>query len=205
MADISTVKGEPENPTAELYRRIIQTSHCRFIGARRLALRDTIAQWTLSLVSVALIAIPLLQAMNLTRAVEAQALNVLEVILAVVVLVCSLLINKENNALRADRMHSCALELRNLAWELLPHKDAELHEHTFKEFVAKYASIMKAFENHASLDYDCLRLQQRAWYYPTKRKYAWAVCRFAFGYIVSLAPYVGLALAIVVSLTFILY
>jgi hypothetical protein len=149
-----------DTPLKELYRRIRLTAGARFNAARRLWRHDRLAQWSIALSSVALIVLALVQAVGIETTVSSRALSVVQVSLAVLVLVISLLISRDNFALQAYRMHRCGLELNRLKRRIEP-RLASLHDDDFFCNVSEeYYGILCEHENHAPIDYDLYRLNK---------------------------------------------
>jgi len=182
----------------ELNRRIAKTSKCRFIAARRLGQHHKFSQWTISLISVLLIVIPLLQAIGVTTRYSPQFLSVIQVSLAVLILVFSLLIGMDNYAVRAERMHNCGLELRNLAWGLEAFKGKGGSDEEYRIYCERYFTILKSYENHATVDYLQSKLKERKWYYPTRISFALAVVKTGLVYAMGFTPYIFLFIVMLV-------
>ncbi len=185
----SAAQGDPYD---ELHRRITKTSRIRFLAARRLGAHARFSQWTIALLSVVLIIIPLMQALGALTRFGPQLLNVIQVALAVLVLVFSLLIGMDNFAVRAERMHACGLDLADLGREIEFRKDS--HTSTAAEDYhrdrERYYAILRAHENHANLDYYRTKLDEPLWYYPGKWKYRWGLFSTAAWYLFAFSPYV---------------
>src|SRR5262245_13249635 len=115
---------------AELHRKITKTAKARFVAANRLTLHYQLSQWTVALASAALLILPLVQAFGVSVNSSPQQLNVLQSILAVVVLVFSLLLGAENFGLKAEKMHRCGMELNQLDQEMAGHlnDDKEIYD-----------------------------------------------------------------------------
>src|SRR5690348_13379176 len=96
---------EVESRVAELLRRTKLTTKSRYRASERLERHHKFSQWTVSLVSAALVFIPMMQAFNVHIGVDAIYLNAAQAILAVLVLVYSLLLGQENFISRSEAMH----------------------------------------------------------------------------------------------------
>lgn len=88
--------GELDNRLKELLRRTKITTKSRYRASERLERHHKLSQWTVSVISAALVFVPLAQAFKITVGVESLYLNATQAILAVFVLVYSLLLGQEN-------------------------------------------------------------------------------------------------------------
>ena len=79
--------GELDNRLKELLRRTKITTKSRYRASERLERHHKLSQWTVSLISAALVFVPLAQAFKITIGVEEPYLNATQAILAVLVLV----------------------------------------------------------------------------------------------------------------------
>jgi hypothetical protein len=178
------------NRFEELHRRVNKTSRCRFIAARRLERQYKLSQWSITFLSVALIVIPLLQAMNVPMRFNSQLLNAIQVAIAVLVLAFSLLISMENYSVRAEKMHSCGLDLRDLALTLQSYLNKEGSDEEYKLLCEKYHAILRSYENHAAVDYDHYRLQERSMYFPKPWDYYKAYIGIKWNYVLGFLPHI---------------
>lgn len=177
----------------ELYRKVRITAGARFNACRRLTWHDQVTQWSVALASVALIVVPLLQVVGATTGVSSQLLTALQIILAMFVLVFSLLLSRNNHAVRADRMHRCGLELKRLLRQLQSYRGRDVDDTTYATFSQSYDDILNQHENHASSDYERYLLYCREEYYPGR---SWSLLlpwiRAQLTLAVEFAPYVAL-------------
>lgn len=81
-----------ENRIEELIRRTRITTRSRYRASERLERHHKFSQWTVSLISAALVFVPMMQAFNIQLGVDAIYLNATQAVLAVLVLVYSLLL-----------------------------------------------------------------------------------------------------------------
>lgn len=174
----------------EQYKNVKTVTRTRFAAARRLQLHDKIAQWTVAMLSVLLILTSLVQALNATNtAISPAALNVIQVSLAVFVLVFSLLIAKDELALKADRMHRCGLQLNQLLRRMEPYREAPNSHPKYDEFAEGYHQILSESDNHKTLDYIAYKLSKPTEHYKSD----WTLLLARVGYFIRhlawLAPY----------------
>lgn len=136
----------------ELHDRVVKTTTCRFFAHDRLKAHHQFSIWTISLFSLGLILIPLMEAFSLNLYAEANTIKFIQVSLALVVLVFSILINSSNYSVRAEKNHQCGLLLNAFCRKVhkaLASKDNE----NYDQLVNDYDAILQKFENHAPVDY----------------------------------------------------
>lgn len=166
MSDRAT----PATPFLELYDRIDKTGRCRFKAHRRLLAHAAAAQWTVTGLSVLLIALPLLQAYGVVSASDGRY-NVTQVILAVALLAFTLRLEASNFAVRAERMLDCGKELSTLMHRIFPFRDAP-YDSRYDALLVDYEQIVARYENHTDADYRLMKLQMTDYYKPTGWEYA---------------------------------
>jgi hypothetical protein len=124
-----------------------------FCMSRRLAAMNGFSQWTLSLLSVGLIIIPLLAVTKMTLRYEQNVIDFASIALAVAVLTFSLLIAGNNYAVRSERAHTCGLELNEILREMRFHaKDSDRMKH-YQRFENSYSALLRRYENTDQIDY----------------------------------------------------
>jgi hypothetical protein len=124
-----------------------------FSMSRRLAMMNVFSQWTLSLLSVGLIILPLLTVTKMPVRYEQNVIDFASITLAVAVLAFSLLIAANNYAVRSEKTHSCGLELNEILREMRFHaKDIDRMTH-YKRFEDGYSDLLKRYENTDQIDY----------------------------------------------------
>ena len=152
----------------DLYRRVDVTTSIRYNSATRLSFHHRFSQWVVTLVSVSLIVIPLFQAMEVPLKSSPQLLDAVEVLLAVIVLVYSLLLGNENHANRSEKMQTCGLELGRLSRKIYPYLDQPHNQKTYEYFSHEYHNILEKYPNHDPIDYKLYRIRHREKYYTNK-------------------------------------
>lgn len=141
------MKIELENKFSELNRRVKLTSKARYCASRRLSLQSLLSQWTLALLSVALIIISLISAVKMNTAFSEEYIDVMQIIFAVLVLTYSLLLGTGDYSARSVRIHRCGMELGKLARKIKPlekndHEDEKYENHNHVDYLeADYSSI----------------------------------------------------------------
>ncbi len=189
-----TSESPTENIFDELYRRVYITSRSSFCAARRLEQQSKWSQWTVALASVALVVIPLAQSVDLPLPLDAKILNVLEIFLAIVVLVFSLLIGAENYLVKASEMQQRGLELAKIYYALEPYRAKGGNSKSYERFYKEYDVILSKHENHLPIDYDEHKLLKRKDFYKTDKEYNLAWVSFNIKRILSWLPYLFLLL-----------
>lgn len=156
------------NSIKELLRRVEFTSKARYNGARRLGLHNIFSQWTLAYLAVGQIAISMVPALKLHNNFSEDYTNFGAIFFGVLVLAYSLLLGMGNFSSRSVVMHSCGMELGNLARELhLLDKTPDVSPGKYETVAKEYYQILAKCENHAHQDYlatnASLKLNELAW------------------------------------------
>lgn len=149
--------GEPDNRLHELLRRTKITTKSRYRASERLERHHKLSQWTVSLISAALVFVPLAQAFGIATGIQAVYLNATQATLAALVLVCSLLLGQENFVSRAQAMHRNGIELGRFARKLAGKGERIPGEECFK-LAEEYYDTLDKYENHKPIDYLYTRL-----------------------------------------------
>lgn len=148
---------------SELNRRVMVTSKARYSASRRLAFKNKTSQWTLALLSVALILIPLISASGMPVNFDSKYIDVMQIIFAVLVLTYSLLLATGDFSARSVKIHRCGMELGRLARKIMPYEgkdDAKKYE----EFYNEYYNCLEKYENHEEVDYLIADYSTKSWY-----------------------------------------
>jgi hypothetical protein len=153
-----------------LYTKMRKTAKARFNCAKRLSTHQTLSLWSLPLFSAGLIGMTLLSALHIRTNLSPPFYDLLQVMLALLVLIISLVLSGNKYSDRAERMHRCGLELNALCHEILPECVANRdNTEVYNRTLQKYGAILNAYENHADIDFDLVRLELSdeypfAWY-----------------------------------------
>lgn len=138
----------------ELMRRVEFTSKARYNGARRLGLHNIFSQWTLAYLAVGQIAISMVPALKLHNNFSENYTNFGAIFFGVLVLAYSLLLGMGNFSSRSVVLHSCGMELGNLARELhLLDQTPDVSPGNYDLVAKEYYRILAKCENHAHQDY----------------------------------------------------
>lgn len=149
--------GELDNRLRELLRRTKITTKSRYRASERLERHHKLSQWTVSLISAALVFVPLAQAFGIAAEIKAIYLNATQATLAVLILVYSLLLGQENFVSRAQAMHRNGIELGRFARKLAGKGDSVPDDEYF-QLAEDYYDILDKYENHKPIDYLYTRL-----------------------------------------------
>lgn len=141
-----------EDRARELLRRAELTTKARYGAADRLERHHKMSQWTVSLLSTALVFIPIAQALEVSLGTKAMYVNATQAILAVMALVYSLLLGQENFISRSEAMQRNGLELGKFSREL----DGMIEGLSIEQYSKmnnKYYEILSKYPNHKPIDY----------------------------------------------------
>jgi hypothetical protein len=162
-------KHEEIEKNQELFRRVETTCKSRYNASSRLQWQHTFSQWTIALLSLTLIIVPLIELSSIPVAYSSSYVDVMQIILAALVLVYSLLIGTENFSRRSEKLHRCGLELGRLARQIKPYKEGEESGIVkYEELQNRYYDILEKYENHARIDFLFTRLDMHQIYYPNQ-------------------------------------
>jgi hypothetical protein len=150
--------GELADRIEELLRRTKRTTKSRYLASERLERHHKLSQWTVALLSCALIFIPMVQAFDVQTGYSPQLLNFAQAIAAVLVLVYSLLLGQEGFVLKADSMHRNGVELGRLARTLAGLNGRDIPDDEYQRLVDQYYGILEKYENHKPIDYQFAKL-----------------------------------------------
>ncbi|MGF1486187.1 MAG: SLATT domain-containing protein [Prochloraceae cyanobacterium] len=151
----------------DLKESISKTRECRFNAARRLSNKNQLSIASISFVSVYSIAIAIIQ--NIFDFSECKNLNnvftIVSILLSIFILVVSLLEGANNYQLKADRLHSNAIELSAIAREIKCLKILNLSEKEYREKLCELGNqyenkIKNCPENHNPLDYELFKVEE---------------------------------------------
>lgn len=158
------MKLEIDNKFSELNRRVKLTSKARYNASRRLTLKNNLSQWTLALLSVSLILIPLVSTSNIDIKFDSKYVDIMQIIFAVLVLTYSLLLATGDYSARSVKTHRCGMELGRLARKIKPHEGSEDVNGKYDEFANDYYNCLEKYENHENVDYLVSDYTSRNWY-----------------------------------------
>ncbi|WP_350657556.1 SLATT domain-containing protein [Psychrobacter sp. S1-30-MNA-CIBAN-0213] len=121
--------------------------------------------------SMGLIAIPLIETFDLKTNFSSNYTSFIQVVLAVVILVISILLNMANFPVRAEKMHQCGLLVSTLARKVHRHMNEDSSSIKYDDLVKDYENILQRVENHSRVDYlyaknNLTSHYNNQWYFP---------------------------------------
>lgn len=162
---------QKESHYEELYDRMIKTAACRFAANDRLRAHHNISLWTITFFSMGLIAIPLIETFHLKTNFSSNYSSFIQVVLAVVILVISILLNMASFSVRAEKMHQCGLLVSALSSKVHRHVNEKSSSVKYDDLVKEYDNILQRVENHSRVDYlyakkNLTSYYNNPWYFP---------------------------------------
>ena len=192
-----------ETPAQHLLRSLQITSSARFNASRRLRLHQDVSLWAVSVFSVVLIVVPLLEPFGVKTNLNSQLVNLLNIVAAIIILVISILVNSSNFAERSEKMHRCALELNALARDVeLRIQEAGVEATNIKDLQARYDEILTRYENHEDMDFRVAQVKKAAEFYSIKW---WQRVRLFVDTLKSFSLYFVLMLVAVLYILFLVW
>lgn len=144
---------QKENHFEELYDRVQKTASSRFFAHDRLKNHHSASLWTITCFSMGLIFVPLIHTFGLEARFSSAYTSFIQVVLAIVILVISVLLNMANFAVRADRIHQCGMVLNALARKIHRHINGKSGAEEYDALVKEYDDVLQRYENHSRIDY----------------------------------------------------
>jgi hypothetical protein len=143
---------QTNSPFEELFQDVYQTCGMRFEADRRLRFHDKVSNIVVSFFAASLILFTLFRVLHVAKCNE-QVLSIAEIFLPVFIIVFSLLVARNDYALRADRMHRSALELNDLKRRLRLYRQSSVPmSGVYDDFAKEYSNILSHTDNHDQLD-----------------------------------------------------
>jgi hypothetical protein len=164
---------EPNYRVEDLLNRIGATTNARYKASERLARHQKLSLWTLGYLAFALVAIPLLQALNIQTGVDPAYMNAAESVLAILVLVYALLVGMEKFVSQTGDMQRGAVELDRLAERVVARNPQRMTDAEYAGFAKEYFDIVEKYESHQPLDYLFTRLGDRPQASKEWPEYVW--------------------------------
>lgn len=148
-------------PMLKLYQNIRITYSARFNASRRLAHHQRWSLWTITLISVGMVMIPLLSVFNVPLTVASGPLNVLQIVSGVMVIAFSVIVNMSRYSHRAERLHLCGVELKMLGREMYNILDREIRDEEYVDFLGRYNGILTRYESHSNVDFAIAKAEKQ--------------------------------------------
>lgn len=163
---------------------IEKTAKNRFLASSRLEAHKHWSIWTVTLMTICVIGLALIQAMNIGESSSSQETTYAITLLSTFILVYSMTMSMSDFSLRAHHFHQCGLELMKLRGQVF---DESMNNNEKQDKYAllnsEYGAILDKFENHSAIDY--LRMQAsakntREYYNIGFFKEAWIKLKYSF-------------------------
>lgn len=174
------------NHFEELYDRVQKTANSRFNAHRRLIHHNNASLWTITCFSTGLIIIPLIQTFGLQTRFSSEYINFIQVVLAIVILIISIILNMTNFAVRADKVHTCGMTLNAFARKIHKCINEPLSSDKYDEIVNEYERVLQKYENHSNVDYLFTKLRMTNYY----KNPWWFFAYVRIIYMVQFLPYI---------------
>jgi hypothetical protein len=158
------MKVELENKFSELSRRVKVTSKARYNASRRLSLQNMMSQWTLALLSVALILISLMSASEINILYSQSYVDIMQIVFAVLILAYSLLLGTGDHSARSVKVHRCGMELGRIARKIKPYENSDEDHDVYEILYNEYYNCLEKYENHEDVDYLIAQYESKDWY-----------------------------------------
>jgi SMODS and SLOG-associating 2TM effector domain family 5 len=123
-----------------------------FAASERLIFHNSVSQWTLSILSLGLIVIPLLTVTKMPLRYSQNVIDFASISLAVAVLMLSLLIGANNYSARGEKMYQAGLEFNKLIWEVRCFEFDGNRMDKYNDFSYRYVEILRRYENVGNID-----------------------------------------------------
>lgn len=195
---MTTATSLPASAYEKLADNIYIVNRNYFSASKRLLLHNACSQWTLSLLSLGLIVMPLLTVTKMPLRYPQNVVDFASISLAVAVLMFSLLIGANSYSVRAERMHHAGLELNKLMREMRYFASEADRMSKYRTFDDQYSGILSRFENVDDIDYARakistlkdsapIKLHIRYWFLFTREMCIYAIALILeFGFIALL-------------------
>ncbi|CAI8732853.1 SLATT domain-containing protein [Pseudomonas sp. IT-P294] len=165
-----------------LRQMISKTVASRFQASRRLTLHNNLSLFSITLFSILLILVSMVQAVGLKFAVSDYVVNIGQLFLSILVLCFSIAITMSDFSLKSSKQHDCGMELNELVTYLKNKWDIELSDDEYNDSVKKYYSILAKYENHLDVDFNKVVAPKKICSKENLNYYA----RFGFYYVLLL-------------------
>lgn len=149
-----------------LYKRMDTTSKTRFAASRRLNWHSKLSTYSIVGISMFLIFISLMQAYQIGSNINDKKILLIQVFSSIIVLVYSLIIEKNDYSNLSDKLYSCASKIGKLKQEIFPYvvfKSKDEHKEItydktellkiYNEYTKKYYEILDLYETHSKNDF----------------------------------------------------
>jgi hypothetical protein len=123
-----------------------------FAASDRLNFHNLVSQWTLSILSLGLIVIPLLTVTKMPLRYSQNVIDFASISLAVAILMLSLLIGANNYAARGYKMYQSGLDFNDLLRDMRYFESTADRMTHYQDFSIRYGNLLRRYENVSSID-----------------------------------------------------
>lgn len=153
-----------ETPEEHKLRAVRITAAARFAGANRLRRHERYSLFSITMCSIAVIVISLLEPFGVKLILPPNAVNLVAATISLLILVISLLVSGSKYGERAEKMHAGGMEINSVGRRLegaIKMGDAQLID----ELSEEYENILKIYENHIDVDYRVAQIKRYTTHY----------------------------------------
>jgi len=142
-----------EDTNCDALRQMIsKTVAARFQASRRLDFHNKLSLFSISLFSIILILVALLQLVEFNFSFGSVAVNIGQVFLSIVILCFSIAISMSDFSLKSSKHHECGVQLNELVYKLMNKWGVTLSDQEYEQRLSEYFNILSKFENHTETD-----------------------------------------------------
>lgn len=159
----STSQSRLESEREKMVREMGVTKGCRFNASKRLQNAEKRRTITIAGASIFVIVLSLLPVMFPVPELLNNFLTLLAVGFSIIILVASTLQASDSDAVKADQLHRCSLEINAIRYEL--RATEPLNDATLKDFGKRYQEILQRYTvNHDDVDFEKYKLEHQDLY-----------------------------------------
>ncbi|PAA26007.1 SLATT domain-containing protein [Pseudomonas fragi] len=142
-----------EDTNCDALRQMIsKTVAARFQASRRLDFHNKLSLFSISLFSIILILVALLQLVEFGFSFDSVVVNIGQVFLSIVILCFSIAISMSDFSLKSSKHHECGIQLNELVYKLMNKWGVVLSDQEYEQKLNEYFDILKRYENHTEAD-----------------------------------------------------
>lgn len=147
-----------ETPEQHKLRAVRITASARFSAANRLRRHETYSLFSITMCSLAVVVISLLEPFGVMLLLPSNAINLFSAGISLLILVVSLMVSGNKYGERAEKMHAGAVEINSVARRLEPAIQSN-NVNAIAQLTDEYENILKIYENHKEIDYKVARIK----------------------------------------------
>jgi hypothetical protein len=142
-----------EDTNCDALRQMIsKTMAARFQASRRLDFHNKLSLFSISLFSIILILVSLLQLVDFKFTFDNTVVNIGQVFLSIVILCFSIAISMSDFSLKSSKHHECGVQLNELTYKLMNKWGVVLSDQEYEQKLGEYFNILSKYENHSEAD-----------------------------------------------------